>query len=442
MNELTTIDNLDVTQLPKKKLLDYFALTISQEQPKVNAYNIIKAIADNSKYPKYKEISQIYNTLPDKSPEELLAIRDKFIKRDNKKIKKIKKEIQQYQANKRILAAEYKEQRKNLTVDSFANYLNYDNAKVLEKKFIGEAQTKTPEGMGCLSTIIAIAVGVILYNFPPFELVDVSAGYGERAVFSIGICMVLSLFILPILYKLSKKISWNYRVSKCSNINIFLEKIPLEINSFNIKNGKPSKITSFNGYNYDYANSLNYSMTIDVQKYEKNIKKIDKLEKHISIWRNKGEEFLFSMQKYASEYNKLSMLHTSNTRLGEAMPEQWTQNTSKGMIETSLIFSSLIASGRADTWKEAANLAIEDKFKQAVLKELGDTRQSMIDTMIKTGERIRESISEEIYQMANNVSSSIEAEGIRNQLAMNNVNSSLDRIEVINSAILIDNLIR
>ncbi|MCC4122036.1 hypothetical protein, partial [Lactococcus lactis] len=85
---------------------------------------------------------------------------------------------------------------------------------------------------------------------------------------------------------------------------------------------------------------------------------------------------------------------------------------------------------------------IEDKFKQAVLKELGDTRQSMIDTMIKTGERIRESISEEIYQMANNVSSSIEAEGIRNQLAMNNVNSSLDRIEIINSAILIDNLIR
>ena len=298
--------------------------------------------------------------------------------------------------------------------------------------------------MRWLSTIIAIAVGVYLYLYPPFTLFAIYGSHPGKAWIALLVCSILSFFILPILYKISKRISWNNKVSKASNINNFLEKLPLDLTQVNYKigNGKPSHTIYFNGSNYDYPNSLNYSVTLNVEEYNSNLEKARILEEHISIWKDKGVEFLVSVKKYLSEIKKISMLKKSNTRLGKAMPEQWTKNTSEGMIETSLVFSSLISSGRADTWKEAANLAIEDKFKQAVLKELGDTRQSMIDTMIKTGERIRESISEEIYQMANNVSSSIEAEGIRNQLAMNNVNSSLDRIEIINSAILIDNLIR
>jgi hypothetical protein len=448
MKELTTIDNLDVTQLSKEKLLDYFALTISQEQPQINAINTAnqnwEALANNRESPKHKEIKEMYSILPDKTLEELITIRDTFIKKDTEKLNEIIKEIQKYQENIKTQEAEYREQRRNLTVDSLTKHLNFKNKSEFEKRFIGEAQTKTPERLVFVSVIIAIAVGIILYNFPPFDLVDVSAGYGERAVFSIGICMVLSLFILPILYKISKRISWNNKVSKASNIKNFLEKLPLDLTQVNYKigNGKPSHTIYFNGSNYDYPNSLNYSVTLNVEEYNSNLEKARILEEHISIWKDKGVEFLVSVKKYLSEIKKISMLKKSNTRLGKAMPEQWTKNTSEGMIETSLVFSSLISSGRADTWKEAANLAIEDKFKQSVLKELGDTRQSMINTMIKTGERIRESISEEIYQMANNVSSSIEAEGIRNQLAMNNVNSSLDRIEIINSAILIDNLIR
>ena len=79
MNELTTIDNLDVTQLPKKKLLDYFALTIAQEQPAINARNTVNQnwedMTNNSESPKYKEIKAMFNILPDKSLEELITIR-------------------------------------------------------------------------------------------------------------------------------------------------------------------------------------------------------------------------------------------------------------------------------------------------------------------------------------------------------------------------------
>lgn len=448
MTELTTIDNLDVTQLSKKKLLDYFALTISQEQPVLDTFNIVKqnwrVMVNNSESSKYEEINAMIYTLSDKSLEEISDIRDTFIKNDIEKLNEVKKEIHQYQEKQKIQEAEYREQRKNLNIDSLAKHLDYKNTSEFEKRFIGEAQTKSPVGMGCLSTVIAIAVGIIFYNYPPFELVDVSAGHGQRAVLFIGICMILSYFLLPVIYKLSKKMAWSSKISQNNNITNFLKKLPLELTqgSYGIKNGKPSHTSHFHGTTYDYPNSLDYSVTLNVEEYNNYLERAKILEEHISIWKNKGEEFLISVKNYGSELQKISILKKTNTRLGEAIPKQWTKNSREGIIETSLIFSNLLSAGRADTWKEAANLVIEDKFKQSILKELVSTRQAMIDTMIKTGEIIRESISEEIYQMANDVSSSIEAEGIRNQLAMNNVNSSLDRVEVIGSAIFIENLLR
>ena len=449
MNELTTIDSLDVTQLPKNKLLDYFALTISQEQPAINARNTVNQnwedMTNNSESPIYKEIKAMFNILPDKSLEELITIRDTFIKNDTEKLNEINKEIQQYLENIKSQEAEYREQRRNLTIDSLTKHLNFKNKSELEKVFVGKKNMKISF---LVSIILAIALGIFLYLFPENGLLYI----GKSRVSKFGpldinytrifLYSFISLFVWPILFKIGKIILWKLKLSKGNNIQEFIQQIPLDLSKVNysIKNGKPSYCR--NSKNYDYPNSLHYSVNLNVEEYKNNLERAKILKEHISIWKDKGEEFLVSVKNLTSEFKKSSMLEKSNTRLGKAMPEQWTKNTSEGIIETSLIFSSLIASGRADTWKEAANLAIEDKFKQAVLKELGDTRQSMIDTMIKTGERIRESISEEIYQMANNVSSSIEAEGIRNQLAMNNVNSSLDRIEIINSAILIDNLIR
>ncbi|MCC4122026.1 hypothetical protein, partial [Lactococcus lactis] len=365
MKELTTIDNLDVTQLSKEKLLDYFALTISQEQPAITTRNIVNQnwgyMTKNSKSPKDKELKAMFNILPDKSLEELITIRDTFIKKDTEKLNEINKEIQQYQENIKTQEAEYSEQRRNLTVDSLTKHLNFKNKSEFEKVFVGKKNMKTSFW---ISITLAIALAIFLYIFPENGILYI----GKSRVSKFGpldinynrifLYSFISLFVWPILFKIGKIVLWKLKLSKGNNIQEFIQQIPLDLAKVNysIKNGKPSYISSFNGNNYDYPSSLNYSVTLNVEEYKNNLERAKILKEHISIWKDKGEDFLVSVKNLTSEYNKISMLQQSNTRLGKALPGQWNQNTSEGMVETSLIFSNLISSGRADTWKEAANL--------------------------------------------------------------------------------------
>ncbi|WEV60934.1 hypothetical protein OZX68_01425 [Streptococcaceae bacterium ESL0729] len=467
MNELTTTDDLDVTKLPKNKLFSFFSLVISQEQPVLEAEDcylnnkdVISLLFSEKQFSEdyfYSGVEKIPNLIG-KTSQELESIISNRIIESNKLIKKIyddtgivEKDLDEkiklleneskanqelFNKNLKIQETEYKAQRKKLNLQTLAVNLGYKNALELEGNLIRQGKPKPKpkpkpnpiiEMMGSNHdfswTLVAIYISI--FTVYPVKLII------SIVRFIISLCSGQSILFLR----------------NCKKI---MEMIPEDISevSYDIKDGKPSYTIEVEdiGTTFDYPNSLSYSVAVNPDQKEmdenciiryKNMKKgyikgQDKIQSLISDdvqkLNNCGMEALESILLLQEENYKLTILDRSKTRLSKSLPSQFAKS-GQNCIDDCLVYISLLETGRADTWKDAANLAIDDKFKLATLNEMRENKNQLIRSMVETASELQSSISRDINEVNENINEVNENILYSNERVKDEINSLQRKVD-------------